>query len=126
MFTIDNLHHYVDSTQHRQQRRFLTKHQCKHLHITAISQYCFYLVVSVFSVIHLLNLFVCLLFDLEQVILHAEYVLKLVNDDTKKISPGTILNGYIEFHNKTCLSLSCPLKKMRILHEMEAKQRIIN
>jgi len=47
-----------------------------------------------------------------QVIEHSFYVQKMIKDDINKTSSGYLLNGYIEFHNKTCLNAACPLKKI--------------
>jgi hypothetical protein len=47
------------------------------------------------------------------VIEHTNYVQRLIIADQKKGKTGQLLNGYIEFHNKTCLQATCPLKKVR-------------
>ena len=38
----------------------------------------------------------------EEVIDHINYVLSLIVQDQRKTVEGQLLNGYIEFHNKTC------------------------
>lgn len=49
----------------------------------------------------------------EEVIEHSNYVQKLIKEDIKKGTTAHLLNGYIEFHNKTCLNAACPLKKVK-------------
>ena len=49
----------------------------------------------------------------QSVIEHTNYVQRLIIYDQNKMINGQLLNGYIEFHNKTCLIANCPLKKVR-------------
>lgn len=39
----------------------------------------------------------------ESVVEHCKYVIRLIALDQNKSQKGNLLNGYIEFHNKTCL-----------------------
>ncbi|EAS00830.2 PAS domain S-box protein (macronuclear) [Tetrahymena thermophila SB210] len=57
----------------------------------------------------------------EEVIEHANYVQKLIRNDMKKTSTSHLLNGYIEFHNKTCLNSACPLKKIKFSQNSQKK-----
>ena len=41
----------------------------------------------------------------------------------KKTKSGQVLNGYIEFHNKTCLVASCPLKKVKFTNNVWKKAK---
>jgi len=50
---------------------------------------------------------------INKVIEHSNYVQKLIRENMRKTSTAHLLNGYIEFHNKTCLNLACPLKKVK-------------
>lgn len=51
--------------------------------------------------------------DAEEVIEHVNFVLRLIQNDMKKSKSGQLLNGYIEFHNKTCLLPGCSLKRVK-------------
>jgi len=50
---------------------------------------------------------------------HSDYVQKMIQDDINKKYSEYLLNWHIEFHNKTCLSISYLLNKLKsfsILH----------
>lgn len=41
----------------------------------------------------------------------------------KKTKSGQLLNGYIEFHNKTCLVANCPLKRVKFTNSVWKKAK---
>ena len=55
----------------------------------------------------------------QEVIEHTNYVQRLIIYDQNKATNGQLLNGYIEFHNKTCLLQNCALKKVRFNSQTE-------
>jgi hypothetical protein len=49
----------------------------------------------------------------QQIIVHCNFILRLIYYDWIKSTKHTLLNGYIEFHNKICLDSSCVMKKIK-------------
>ncbi|EGR29625.1 PAS domain S-box family protein [Ichthyophthirius multifiliis] len=62
----------------------------------------------------------------QQVIQHANYVQKLIQNDISKTQTSHLLNGYIQFHNKTCLSVNCPMNKIKYKQQNQNQQEIQN
>ncbi|EGR33844.1 PAS domain S-box family protein, partial [Ichthyophthirius multifiliis] len=59
----------------------------------------------------------------QEVIDHIFFIHQLIENDKRKSKSGQLLNGYIEFHNKTCIITNCPLKKIKFVSFTWKKQK---
>jgi hypothetical protein len=47
----------------------------------------------------------------------------MIHQHKSKANNAHLLNGYIQFHNKSCTSSTCPLKKLKLLPEGDLKMK---